>query len=119
MCRLNSWAIPGLWPLVFPGRLRRGHQIPIILTEMTAAGASLNILRSLLRIDAEVALPKQIIIIDEASHIKSVLPTQVLTPGVSFVTNIVGDQLMVSLGKLYNKPSSQCVQCFLFQLTRW
>ena len=98
LCRLNSWAIPGLWPLVFPGNFRQRGQTPLILTEMTAAGESTNILRSLLRSEAQVQLPKQIILIDEASNIKSVLPTSVLTPGTAFVSRIAGDQLLVSSG---------------------
>lgn len=98
LCRLNSWAIPGLWPLVFPGNLRQRRQTPLILTEMTAGGESTNILRSLLRSEAQVELPKQIILIDEASNIKSVLPTPVLTPGTAFVSRIAGDKLLVSSG---------------------
>ena len=101
MCRLNSWAIPGLWPLVFPGNLRQRRQTPVILTEMTAAGESTSILNGLLRSEARVDLPKQIILIDEASHIKSVLPTQLLTPGTSFVSRIAGDQLLVSSGNAF------------------
>ena len=68
---------------------------------MTAAGESLNILRSLLRNHPQWIFPKQIILIDEACNIKSVLPTEMLTPGASFVTEIVGDQLLVSSGKIY------------------
>ena len=99
MCRLNSWAIPGLWPLVFPGQhLRQRGQTPIILAEMTASRESTIILRSLLRTDPQVVLPKQIIVKDEESDILSVLPTEVLTPGSSFETRIAGDQLLVSSG---------------------
>ena len=54
MCQLNNWAIPKLWPLVFPGQLRqRGRsgesRIPPILEEMTAGRKSTDILRELLR----------------------------------------------------------------------
>ena len=101
MCRLNNWAIPKVWPLVFPGQIRRGSVLPLILTEMTAARESVNILRELLRTEPQISLPKQIIIIDEAENIQSVLPTRVLTPGTAFLSRISGDHILVSSGTTF------------------
>ena len=103
MCQLNSWVMPGLWPLVFPGNLRQSGEIPPILQEMTASNNSTEILIDLLRSENEVQLPKQIILIDTARNIKSVLPTRVLTPGSRFVTTVSGDSITVSLGNIYRK----------------
>ena len=95
MCRQNDWAVPGIWPLVFPGMRR----CPPILTEMTAARDSTNILRALLRQDRTVNLPSQIIVIDDAHDIQSVLKTSLLTPGTAFVSQERGNQIIVSLRK--------------------
>ena len=99
MCQLNSWAIPGVWPIVFPGHFRQGGETSPILREMTASNDSTQILRDLLRNENQVHLPKQIILIDAARNIKSVLPTRVLTPGSEFVTTVSGDSITVSLGR--------------------
>ena len=95
MCRQNDWAVPGIWPLVFPGMRR----CPPILTEMTAARESTNILRALLRQDRTVNLPRQIIVRDDAHDIQSVLKTRLLTPGTAFVSQERGNQIIVSLRK--------------------
>ena len=126
MCRLNCWAMPGLWPLVFPGTHRQRFQTPRIINEMTAAGESTNILRSLLRTEARVELPKQIVVIDEESNIQSILPSEVLRPGSSFETRIVGDQIMVTPGKksFYREPYRHDIYCqalaqFQFLVHSW
>ena len=95
MCRLNRWAIPNIWPLVFPHNVR---PIPPILSEMTASRESSNILRGLLRAEAEVTLHKKVILIDAEQNIQSVLPTQYLTPGTAFVTRSTAEEIIVSPG---------------------
>ena len=104
MCQLNNWAIPKLWPLVFPGQLRQRGQsgegrIPPILQEMTAGNKSTDILRELLRCSHQVSLPKQIILKDDSANIESRIQTDILTPGNSFITRISGDHIIVSSGK--------------------
>ena len=99
MCQLNNWAIPKLWPLVFPGQNRQRGRIPLILREMTAGKKSTDILRELLRCSSQVSLPKQIILIDDSANIQSVLQTGLLTPGNSFITRISVDHIMVSSGR--------------------
>ena len=96
MCRENQWAMPGIWPIVFPGP---GSRQPPILSEMTAARESTSILRALLRVESTVHLPKQIILLDEANDIKSVLVTRLLTPGTAFASQLIGDEINVSLRK--------------------
>ena len=95
MCKQFNWALPGIWPLVFPGQSR----FPPILAEMTAARESTNILRALLRQDRTVSLPKQIIVIDEAHNIQSVLKTRLITPGTAFVSQARGNEIIISLRK--------------------
>ena len=104
MCQLNNWAMPKLWPLVFPGQIRQRNrsgesQIPQILIEMTAGKNSTMILRELLRYENEVSLPKQVILKDDIAGIQSVLPTAVLTPGTAFISRISGDTIIASTGK--------------------
>ena len=95
MCRLNKWAIPNIWPLVFPHNVR---PIPPILGEMTASRESTNILRGLLRAEPEVPLPRKVILVDTDQHIQSVLPSRYLTPGTTFVTRSRADDIIVSPG---------------------
>ncbi len=95
MCRLNKWAIPNLWPLVFPRNLR---PIPPIISEMTASKESTNILRGLLRTESEVSLPRKILLVDTEQHIQSVLPPRYLTPGTIFLTRTTADNIIVSPG---------------------
>ena len=99
MCQLNNWAIPKLWPLVFPGQHRQRGRIPLILREMTAGNRSTDILRELLRCSPQVCLPKQIILMDDSADIQSVLQTGIITPGNTFITRISGDHIMVSSGR--------------------
>ena len=104
LCQINNWAMPGLWPLVFPGQVRQRNQggesrIPRILTEMTAGRNSTNILRELLRFENEVSLPRQVILKDDSAGIQSVLPTAILTPGTAFISRISGDTIIASTGK--------------------
>ena len=113
MCRQNDWAVPGIWPLVFPG-LRR---CPPILTEMTAARESTNILRALLGQDQEVNLPRQIIVMDDAHDIQSVLKTRLLTPGTAFVSQERGNQIIISLRK-FNTNISYYIHNYFLQLFR-
>ena len=97
MCRINNWSMPGVWPIVFPGRSGRGGHPPI-LAEMTAFDESTTILQTLIREDSTVQLPRQVIVVDQANDIQSVMPAQVLTPGSAFSCQVVGDQIRVSSG---------------------
>ena len=99
MCRLNKWAIPNIWPLVFPHNVR---PIPPILGQMSASRESTNILRGLLRAEPEVSLPQKVILVDTDQHIQSVLPSRFLTPGTAFVTRTRGDDIIVSPGIEYS-----------------
>ena len=96
MCRINNWSMPGVWPIVFPGR--GGSGPPPILAEMTAFDQSTTILQTLLREDSTVLLPRQVIVVDQNNDIQSVMPAQVLTPGSAFSCQVVGDQIRVSSG---------------------
>ena len=98
IAQLNNWAIPGLWPLVFPGQYRQRGQMPPILEEMTAGRQSAAILADLLRESPSVTLPTQVILMDSSQNIQSVLSTGILTPGVSFRTQISGENMTVTSG---------------------
>ena len=95
ICKLNRWAIPNIWPLVFPRNLR---PIPPILNEMTAFRESTHILRGLLQSEQEVTLPGKVLLIDEARGIQSVLPSRYLTPGTAFVSRSTAEEIIVSPG---------------------
>ena len=99
MCRLNSWAIPLLWPLVFPGS-SVARYTPILL-EMTAARRSVSTLHHLLRNNNNIKLPKKVILVDDSQNIKSVLSTVLLTPPVTFLSTVSSDHIMVTSGKCY------------------
>ena len=76
LCRLQSWALKGYWPLVFPGR---GHSVPL-LHEYTASSKSNDILRELIKDNQVVHLPKKIVIKDNSRNLTALLRESTLEP---------------------------------------
>ena len=62
LCMLNNWAIPSLYPFVFPRQVRAGsHPVPLFET-MTASKNSSFLLRKLVNLEKTVKLPKHILL---------------------------------------------------------
>ena len=76
LCRLQSWALKGYWPLVFPGR---GHAVPLF-SEYTAGSKSGDHLRMLIKDNQDVSLPRKIIIEDNGRFLKAHLRESTLEP---------------------------------------
>ena len=99
MARLQDWWIPQLYPFVFPGKLRSGHQgLPPVLKNCTAENNSTKLLQLFLRVEGRTNLPRIIVLIHEDGS-RSLLPEAVLTPPVqSFNYDVNPSVFTVSAG---------------------
>lgn len=100
ICRQNSHAARGYWPLVFPGHMRLGAQgMPPVLETYTANRESSKMLKKLLRVEQEVLLPKQILIIDQEKNVRFRLRPAQLRPTHEFLVEERRNSFVVRLDR--------------------
>ena len=81
LCRLQGWCLPSIFPLCFSYTQRSGRQGEIpLLSSLTAASESVNILKKMVKLEGEVMLPKNIVIKDKERGITAHLSVEILTP---------------------------------------
>ena len=108
LCILNNWAIPGLYPFVFPGQVRSGPRgIAPVFDNMTASTKSPLLLRKLVNLEKSVKLPKYIIVKDENTGISSFFSSSVLLPGASFVVDELDNSFFLVRSSNYEEEESE------------
>jgi hypothetical protein len=108
LCMLNNWAVPGLYPFVFPRQVRLGRKgVAPLFYNMTASTKSPLLLRKLVNMEKSLKLPKYIIVKDENSGISSFLSPAVLSPGESFDVDEVDNSYVLVKSANFEEETSE------------
>ena len=82
LAKLQSWYLPNFYPFVFPGQLRGGPGTgpPPILSQVSAGDQSTRLLRQFIQSEGTTEVPRNILIVDNETGKKRLLPESILTP---------------------------------------
>ena len=106
LCQAQSWWIPQLYPIVFPGNMRMGQAgMPPIFKECTADKRSKRLLIHLIELEGRAQLPRNVVIVHEDGS-RSFIPEAMLTPLPQFNTEVLPENFSVSVGDHQSSSSS-------------
>ena len=110
LARLQSWFIPNFYPFTFPGQLRGGPGTgpPPILDQVSAGNKSKDLLRLFIRTEGVTEIPRNILLIDTETGVKTFLPECVLRPTAQFFyCNVLPRTFSVALDLDFGSDTDQ------------